>query len=131
MTRLLLHEINSRRHCETADFATSLYGYNSPRATCLIYNITSCDFLYYHTHTYVEFAQKQSLCNSKVVSSISIFALGQILLHSTIQPCCVYMFVVSADLTLSFMNPRLLDDVSFHPCVRYKRWEVRELHYAS
>uniref|UniRef100_A0A8C5PWX3 AP-3 complex subunit mu-1 n=2 Tax=Leptobrachium leishanense TaxID=445787 RepID=A0A8C5PWX3_9ANUR len=27
------------------------------------------------------------------------------------------------DLTLSFLNPRLLDDVSFHPCVRYKRWE--------
>lgn len=27
------------------------------------------------------------------------------------------------DLTLSFINPRLLDDVSFHPCVRYKRWE--------
>uniref|UniRef100_A0A8C1BWW4 AP-3 complex subunit mu-1 n=1 Tax=Cyprinus carpio carpio TaxID=630221 RepID=A0A8C1BWW4_CYPCA len=27
------------------------------------------------------------------------------------------------DLSLSFMNPRLLDDVSFHPCVRYKRWE--------
>lgn len=27
------------------------------------------------------------------------------------------------DLTMSFMNPRLLDDVSFHPCVRFKRWE--------
>lgn len=27
------------------------------------------------------------------------------------------------DLTLSFMNPRLLDDASFHPCVRFKRWE--------
>ncbi|XP_068613209.1 AP-3 complex subunit mu-1-like [Brachionichthys hirsutus] len=27
------------------------------------------------------------------------------------------------DLTLSFMNSRLLDDVSFHPCVRFKRWE--------
>lgn len=27
------------------------------------------------------------------------------------------------DLTLSFVNPRLLDDVSFHPCVRLKRWE--------
>ncbi|XP_075697965.1 AP-3 complex subunit mu-1 [Rhinoderma darwinii] len=27
------------------------------------------------------------------------------------------------DLTLSFMNPKLLDDVSFHPCVRFKRWE--------
>jgi len=27
------------------------------------------------------------------------------------------------DLTLSFINPRLLDDVSFHPCIRLKRWE--------
>lgn len=27
------------------------------------------------------------------------------------------------DLCLSFINPRLLDDVSFHPCVRLKRWE--------
>ncbi|XP_073452860.1 AP-3 complex subunit mu-1 [Aquarana catesbeiana] len=31
------------------------------------------------------------------------------------------------DLTLSFMNPRLLDDVSFHPCVRYKRWESEKV----
>uniref|UniRef100_A0A6A7FNB2 AP-3 complex subunit mu-1-like n=1 Tax=Hirondellea gigas TaxID=1518452 RepID=A0A6A7FNB2_9CRUS len=27
------------------------------------------------------------------------------------------------DLTLSFTNPRLFDDVSFHPCVRLRRWE--------
>lgn len=27
------------------------------------------------------------------------------------------------DLTLSFVNGRLLDDVSFHPCVRLARWE--------
>uniref|UniRef100_A0A0R3S102 MHD domain-containing protein n=1 Tax=Elaeophora elaphi TaxID=1147741 RepID=A0A0R3S102_9BILA len=27
------------------------------------------------------------------------------------------------DLTMSLINPRLLDDVSFHPCVRFKRWE--------
>ena len=31
---------------------------------------------------------------------------------------------ITLDLTLSFVNPRLLDDVSFHPCVRFKRWEV-------
>lgn len=31
------------------------------------------------------------------------------------------------DLTLSFMNPRLFDDVSFHPCVRFKRWESERL----
>lgn len=27
------------------------------------------------------------------------------------------------DLALIFMNPRILDDVSFHPCVRINRWE--------
>ena len=37
----------------------------------------------------------------------------------------VLMITSSPDLTLSFINPRLLDDVSFHPCVRFKRWEVR------
>lgn len=31
------------------------------------------------------------------------------------------------DLTLSFMNARLLDDVSFHPCIRYKRWEAERV----
>lgn len=31
------------------------------------------------------------------------------------------------DLTLSFMNPRLLDDISFHPCVRFKRWEAERV----
>lgn len=30
-------------------------------------------------------------------------------------------FMLSFD--LHQQNPRLLDDVSFHPCVRYKRWE--------
>ena len=30
------------------------------------------------------------------------------------------------DLTLTFVNPRLLDDLSFHPCVRLKRWEVKK-----
>ncbi|VEL24949.1 unnamed protein product [Protopolystoma xenopodis] len=27
------------------------------------------------------------------------------------------------DLTMTFVNPRLLDDASLHPCVRYLRWE--------
>lgn len=31
------------------------------------------------------------------------------------------------DLTLSFINPRLMDDVSFHPCVRFKRWEAERV----
>ncbi|CAF5140387.1 unnamed protein product, partial [Rotaria sp. Silwood1] len=41
---------------------------------------------------------------------------------SGVIDCCVKLSGMP-DLTLSFVNPRLLDDVSFHPCVRLKKWE--------
>lgn len=44
--------------------------------------------------------------------------------------CCIKLTGMP-DLTLTFMNPRLLDDVSFHPCVRFKRWEVGRDRWAS
>eukprot|EP01135_Chromosphaera_perkinsii_P000527 Nk52_evm1s116 gene=Nk52_evmTU1s116 len=31
------------------------------------------------------------------------------------------------DLTLSFFNANILDDLSFHPCVRFRRWETEKL----
>lgn len=40
--------------------------------------------------------------------------------------CCIKLSGMP-DLSLSFMNPRLLDDVSFHPCVRFKRWETERI----
>ncbi|KAL1491936.1 hypothetical protein ABEB36_012453 [Hypothenemus hampei] len=40
--------------------------------------------------------------------------------------CCIKLSGMP-DLTLSFMNPRLFDDVSFHPCVRFKRWEAEKV----
>ncbi|KAL1452256.1 hypothetical protein WDU94_006546 [Cyamophila willieti] len=40
--------------------------------------------------------------------------------------CCIKLSGMP-DLTLSFMNPRLFDDVSFHPCVRFKRWEAERI----
>ncbi|RWS18693.1 AP-3 complex subunit mu-1-like protein, partial [Leptotrombidium deliense] len=36
--------------------------------------------------------------------------------------CCIKLSGMP-DLSLSFINPRLFDDVSFHPCVRHRRWE--------
>ncbi|CAF1090977.1 unnamed protein product [Adineta steineri] len=36
--------------------------------------------------------------------------------------CCVKLSGMP-DLTLTFVNPRLLDDVSLHPCIRLKKWE--------
>ena len=31
------------------------------------------------------------------------------------------------DLCLSFVNPNLFDDVSFHPCIRFRRWESEKV----
>ena len=40
--------------------------------------------------------------------------------------CCVRLSG-TPDLNLSFVNPRIMDDVSLHPCVRGKRWETEKL----
>ncbi|CAB0036577.1 unnamed protein product [Trichogramma brassicae] len=49
--------------------------------------------------------------------------------HAEIQGCidCCIKLSGMPDLTLSFVNPRLLDDVSFHPCIRFKRWEAEKI----
>ncbi|CAG8496736.1 5007_t:CDS:10 [Ambispora leptoticha] len=41
--------------------------------------------------------------------------------HGLIQANCRLSGM--PDLTLSFLNPRVLDDCSFHPCVRYNKFE--------
>jgi AP-3 complex subunit mu len=40
---------------------------------------------------------------------------------------CLIKLSGMPDLSLSFLNPRILDDVSFHPCVRFKRWETERV----
>lgn len=40
---------------------------------------------------------------------------------------CLIKLSGMPDLSLSFVNPRLLDDVSFHPCIRFKRWENEKI----
>jgi AP-3 complex subunit mu len=41
--------------------------------------------------------------------------------HGEIQSNCRLSGM--PDLTLCFNNPHIMDDASFHPCVRYSRWE--------
>ncbi|GBM54371.1 AP-3 complex subunit mu-1 [Araneus ventricosus] len=40
--------------------------------------------------------------------------------------CCIKLSGMP-DLSLSFVNPRIFDDVSFHPCVRFRRWESERI----
>ncbi|XP_002127119.2 AP-3 complex subunit mu-1-like [Ciona intestinalis] len=46
-------------------------------------------------------------------------------IHGSIDACV--KLTGMPDLTLSFVNPRMLDDVSFHPCIRFKRWEAEKV----
>ncbi|EFO96759.1 CRE-APM-3 protein [Caenorhabditis remanei] len=51
----------------------------------------------------------------------TVFAEIQGYVSIDVDVCCKLSGM--PDLTMTLINPRLLDDVSFHPCVRYKRWE--------
>lgn len=42
-----------------------------------------------------------------------------------LQIDCLMRLSGMPDLTLVFSNPQIIDDISFHPCVRYRKWEVR------
>jgi len=46
-------------------------------------------------------------------------------IHGEIQVNCKLSGM--PDLTLTFTNPGMMDDVSFHPCVRYNRWEQNKV----
>jgi AP-3 complex subunit mu len=50
-------------------------------------------------------------------------------INSEIQGCvdCCIKLSGNPDLLLSYVNPRLFDDVSFHPCVRFKKWEQEKV----
>ncbi|KAI8977042.1 Mu homology domain-containing protein [Mycotypha africana] len=45
--------------------------------------------------------------------------------HGSVQTNCKLSGM--PDLTLSFVNARVIDDVSFHPCVRYRKWESEKV----
>lgn len=59
----------------------------------------------------------------------AIFDRSGSVVNSEIQGCidCCIKLSGNPDLLLSFVNPRLFDDVSFHPCVRFKKWEQEKV----
>lgn len=45
--------------------------------------------------------------------------------HGSVQTNCRLSGM--PDLTLNFINARVIDDVSFHPCVRYRKWDSEKV----
>lgn len=75
----------------------------------------------------------QALWNARWVAWFGKSLVIASYLFSHFSSCspCSSLHSPATDLSLHLTNPRLLDDVSFHPCVRYKRWEVRRPSFLS
>ncbi|EFX70260.1 hypothetical protein DAPPUDRAFT_129909 [Daphnia pulex] len=73
------------------------------------------DVKYTNNEAYFDIIEEVDAIIDKTGSTVFAEIAGKI-------ECCVRLSG-TPDLTLSFINPRLMDDVSFHPCVRLKRWE--------
>lgn len=62
------------------------------------------------------------MCHS--ICNMTYYVILFYLLYIFFQIDCCIKLSGMPDLSLSFVNPRVFDDVSFHPCVRFRRWEV-------
>lgn len=55
---------------------------------------------------------------------MTALSLGSILISHNMSRVAIFIILCEYRCVLfSWQNPRLLDDVSFHPCIRFKRWE--------
>ena len=77
------------------------------------------DVKYTNNEAYFDIIEEIDAIIDKAGGTIAAEIAGRI-------DCCVRLSG-TPDLTLSFVNPRIMDDVSFHPCVRLKRWETERL----
>lgn len=68
---------------------------------------------------YIDFVEELDVIIDRNGTTISSEVQGEVKCNSLLSGM--------PDLVLSFVNPRLLDDVSFHPSVRFKRWESEKV----
>ncbi|KJE93203.1 AP-3 complex subunit mu-1 [Capsaspora owczarzaki ATCC 30864] len=64
---------------------------------------------------YIDFIEELDVIIDRNGATISAEVQGEVRCNSNLSGM--------PDLVLSFANPRVFDDISFHPCVRFKRWE--------
>ncbi|CEF62477.1 AP-3 complex subunit mu-2 [Strongyloides ratti] len=73
------------------------------------------DVKYNNNETYFDVIEEIDCIIDKHGSIVSAEILGHI------EVCCKLSGM--PDLSMTLMNPRILDDVSFHPCIRFRKWE--------
>ncbi|XP_021690594.2 AP-3 complex subunit mu isoform X2 [Hevea brasiliensis] len=86
-------------------------------ASCVPWRTT--DIKYANNEVYVDLVEEMDAIINRdgVLVKCEIYGEVQVNSHITGVP----------DLTLSFTNPSILDDVRFHPCVRFRPWESHQI----
>ncbi|XP_028226465.1 AP-3 complex subunit mu-like isoform X1 [Glycine soja] len=90
-----------------------------PGATASLVPWRTADTKYANNEVYVDLVEEMDATINRdgVLVKCEINGEVQVNSHITGLP----------DLTLSFANPSILDDVRFHPCVRYRPWESNQI----
>lgn len=99
---------NSSNMSDTLPGATS---------SCIPWRTT--DPKYAHNEVYVDLVEEMDTIINRdgILVKCEIYGEVQVNSHLSGVP----------DLTLSFSNPSILDDVRFHPCVRFRPWESQQI----
>ncbi|KAL9355953.1 hypothetical protein Peur_049206 [Populus x canadensis] len=86
-------------------------------ASCVPWRTT--DVKYANNEVYVDLVEEMDAIINRdgVLVKCEVYGEVQVNSHITGVP----------DLTLSFTNPSIMDDVRFHPCVRFRPWESHHI----
>uniref|UniRef100_A0A2N9FFG7 MHD domain-containing protein n=1 Tax=Fagus sylvatica TaxID=28930 RepID=A0A2N9FFG7_FAGSY len=89
----------------------------SATASCVPWRTT--DPKYANNEVYVDLVEEMDATINRDGGLVKCEIYGEVQVNSHLTGI--------PDLTLSFANPSILDDVRFHPCVRFRPWESHQI----
>ncbi|KAJ4850637.1 AP-3 complex subunit mu [Turnera subulata] len=90
-----------------------------PGATSSCVPWRTADVKYANNEVYVDLVEEMDAIISRDGALVKCEIYGEIQVNSHITGV--------PDLSLSFTNPSIMDDVRFHPCVRFRPWESHQI----
>ncbi|XP_017413508.1 AP-3 complex subunit mu isoform X3 [Vigna angularis] len=90
-----------------------------PRATASCIPWRTAEPKYSNNEVYVDLVEEMDAIINRDGGLLKCEIYGEVQVNSRISGF--------PDLTLSFTNPSVLDDVRFHPCVRFRPWESHQI----
>ncbi|XP_027934593.1 AP-3 complex subunit mu-like isoform X1 [Vigna unguiculata] len=90
-----------------------------PRATASCIPWRTAEPKYSNNEVYVDLVEEMDAIINRDGGLLKCEIYGEVQVNSRISGF--------PDLTLSFTNPSILDDVRFHPCVRFRPWESHQI----